>query len=340
MSNLIVLKQKPIIEFSEMEARGLDVAESIKQLNLDTIKPTEQNRSTMKKIRADLNKELSVFEDQRKMIHGAITDPYNSFTDSYKANIKIRYTDAINSLKGKIGEVESKMLDTKTSDIKAYFDDEKGDFKFISIDDIELNIILSASNKKLREQVDKFISAVSADVSAINKMDNSVRIMSLYEANMDLSSSVSTVLSDIEREARLEKERVEKERIEKERIKKEAEQKQKRIEGETKERLERKGREAKELEASRIRAEKNAELNKSKEAELELKRIKNEEEQAAQDLVTAEKESERIANEIAERESKEAEERKIHKMTFTVSGKISQLKAIKEFIKELGVEYE
>jgi len=61
--NLIELKQKPIIEFSNIEKRGLEVLRQIKELNLDTIEPIEQNRAMMKKIRADINKELSVFEE-------------------------------------------------------------------------------------------------------------------------------------------------------------------------------------------------------------------------------------------------------------------------------------
>ena len=65
---LIKLVQSPIIEFSEMEARGVEVANRIGLMNLDTIKATEENRSTMKKLRAELNKDLGIFEEQRKLI--------------------------------------------------------------------------------------------------------------------------------------------------------------------------------------------------------------------------------------------------------------------------------
>ena len=122
MSNLIVLKQKPIIEYDKMVERGLEVQNEIAKLNIHTLDATEENRGMMKKMRAKLNKELAVFEDQRKMIHGMITTPYTQFVDSYKDNIEPHYDSASASLKDKISDVETKLLAQKTSDLIAYFD--------------------------------------------------------------------------------------------------------------------------------------------------------------------------------------------------------------------------
>ena len=55
MTELIKLKQAPIIEFSGMEARGLEVQEHIAQMNIDKIEATEENRSMMKKMRCYRN---------------------------------------------------------------------------------------------------------------------------------------------------------------------------------------------------------------------------------------------------------------------------------------------
>ena len=94
---LIELKQVPIIEFSMIEARGIEAQAEIAQLNIDSIEPVESNRSTMKKMRAGLNKELSVFEEQRKMIHGKVVKPYNEFKNSYESNIKTVYQAAVSN---------------------------------------------------------------------------------------------------------------------------------------------------------------------------------------------------------------------------------------------------
>lgn len=336
---LVIFKQCPIIEFSEMEERGLEVALDIKELNLDTIKPTESNRSMMKKMRAKLNNELSVFEEQRKMIHGLITQPYKDFTDSYDKNIKVLYVDATAKLKDKIATVEVGMLNKKTDDIKAYFN-SKNSHSFLTIDNAGLNIILSATDKKLEEQVNDFVVSVDKDVSTIQAMDNSVRIMSIYENTLDLSGSVAKVLADIKEEKRLEAERLKRDLFEREQAKKQAEQNRIDAEKQAKERAERKEIEAKELEQKRIQAEKNAKLNKTKEAEAEAKRIAKEQLQAEQDAIDAKAESERLKIEKQERKKQEAEANKIHKMSFKVSGTIGQLKQIKSFLEEIGVNYE
>ena len=125
MSNttaLIKLEQAPIIEFSGMEARALEVKNDIAQMNISNIEPTEDNRAMMKKMRATLNKELGIFEDQRKMIHGKITEPYNEFKLSYESNIKHLYENATSELKEKISDVENRMLYDKKTMLSAYFE--------------------------------------------------------------------------------------------------------------------------------------------------------------------------------------------------------------------------
>jgi len=339
-TSLIVLKQKPIIEFSAMEARGLEVAEKIKAMNLDTIEASEANRSVMKKMRAELNKELDVFESQRKMIHGSITKPYKDFTDSYEKNIKVRFVDAATSLKEKIAIVESAMLEAKTSDIEAYFNTKKGGLDFISIEDAGLNIILSVTNKKLEAQINSFIDRVLDDVRAINSVDESIRIMSLYRSNLDASMSISTVLADIEREKEQEERRKKEEEAAKERLASRFEQEKLEEEQAAKERVERKKLDAGQLEQQRIQAAKNAKLNESREAELELARIEKAKERAAEELVVAEKEAARIEREKIETEKTEAAAKEIHTIKFSVSGTIAQLKEIKSFMEKLGVTYE
>ncbi|MCK5386762.1 MAG: DUF1351 domain-containing protein [Gammaproteobacteria bacterium] len=339
-NQLIVLAQKPIIEYSAIEARGIEVAEKIALMNLDTIEPTEQNRSVMKRIRAELNKDLEVFERQRKMIHEAITKPYKDFTASYDEHIKVLYKNATEQLKEKISSVEAAMLDTKKSDIEAYFNSVAEHLDFISIDDAGLNIILSVPNKKLMGQIDGFVTKISHELATIGGMDNSVRIESLYKTNLGLSLSVSTVNDDIKREKELQEKKLKEAKEAEEREEKRVEEERVQREVAAKERFERKEKEAKQLEQKRINAKKNAELNKTKEVEQEAGRLKNEKIRADEELEIAKKESQRIQAEKEEKAKAEAAEAEIHKMTFTVSGNIKQLKQIKTFLNELGVSYE
>jgi len=337
---LIVLTQRPVIEFSELEAKGLEVAERISQLNLDTIDATEANRSIMKKMRSGLNKELEAFEDRRKMVHMSITKPYKDFTESYEVNIKSRYTEASASLKEKIAVVENDMLLKKTGDINAYFNSVKGDLDFLTIDDVNLKIILSVTDKKLKEAVDVFIDMVASDMKAISEMDNSIRIESHYKQSLDLSASVTTVLADIKREEEAKIERDKKAKIEAELVEERAKRKAENEERDAKLRLERKQREAEQLEQRKIAAEKATKDNDALEAKQEAERVKKEHERAEKSLAEAEAESERLATEKAAKEKADEEAAKLHTMQFKVTGNISQLKQIKQFIETLGVTYE
>lgn len=338
-NQLIVLSQKPIIEYSMMEARGLEVAAKIAEMNLDTIEPTEENRSVMKKMRAELNNELGVFESQRKIIHEAITKPYKDFTKSYAENIKDLYQGATAQLKSKIGLVETKMLDEKNADINAYFNDVC-DLDFLTIDSVSLNIILSASNKKLRTQIDVFVEKINTDLKAIQGMDNSVRIESLYKQNLDLSLSVSTVNADIKREVELNEQKIKAAEELRIRRAKRAEQARIKAEQDAKDRVQRKKKDAERLEEQSVIAEKNAKINKTKEAEDEVNRLAAAKIRAEEDVVIAEKEKQRIETEKEDLEKKAMAENKIHKMSFTVTGNISQLKQIKNFLNEIGASYE
>ena len=337
---LIVLEQKPIIEFSAMEARGLEVAERIAEMNLSTIEASEANRSIMKKMRTELNKELGLFEDKRKMVHAAITKPYKDFTESYEENIKVRYTDASALLKDKISVVEDKMLEDKKTDVDVYFKDKKGDLDFLGLDSIGLNIILSVTNKKLHGQIDEFIERVANELASIEAMEDSIRISSLYKTNLDLSLSVSTVLADIKREKEAEEKQAAKEIADKKAAEEKAAKKILEEEKAAKDRVERKKREAEEAEQKRIIAKENAERNASKEAAAELERLGLEQKRAGEALELAEKEKARLAQEEADRVKEKEAIEKIHTMQFKVSGTIIQLKEIKLFMEEIGVTYE
>ena len=339
-NELIVLKQKPIIEYSKMEERGLEVAQQIAELNIDTIEPTEANRKILKDTRAELNKDLKIFEDQRKMIHGAINTEYNAFKDSYESNIKVQYEESVAKLKLKIDEVESKMLETKIADLQAYFASRSQHLEFLLFDSINLHITLSASNKSLKTQIDNCIDTVTKEIEAIEKMDHSVRIRSLYETTLDMSGSVSKVLADIEREEKLEAERIENERIAEEKRINDEKLKKEREEKEAANRAERKRIEAEQAEERRLLAEKNAKLNKSKEAQLEVERLKKAEEQARIDAEESNAATERLRLEREQVERKEAENNKIHSMPFTVHGTMDQLKQVKQFMEDQGISYE
>lgn len=335
---LINLKQAPIIEFSEMESRGLEVQESISQMNIAQIEPTEENRSMMKKMRATLNKELDIFEDQRKMIHGKITEPYNEFKSSYESNIKSVYQNAGNELKGKISEVETRMLSDKETMLSAYFEKHNA-HGFIALSNVGLNIILSATDKKLKTQIDVFLAKVDSEVESINAMENSTRILGYYQKTLDLPDSISTVNTDINREKELEEARIAQEKANKERKEKEAIEAQKQAELQAKQAVEKAKRDSELAEERRTQAEKNAAMQQSIEAEKAKKQAENDAKLAQEKQAEALEHKAKLEQEKADREAREAAEKVVYTARFEIKATLSKMKAIKQFFQDNEIEF-
>ena len=108
MKNEIKLTQLPVISH-DLIAVGANVTARIKSLNLDKLVATEDTVKVLKTTRAEINKELKDFEDQRKVVKEAVNKPYNDFEAIYKAEISEKYNQAVDILKTKIEKVESKV---------------------------------------------------------------------------------------------------------------------------------------------------------------------------------------------------------------------------------------
>lgn len=337
---LIVLKQNSIIEFTGMQARGIEVRQQIAEMNIDTIEATEENRASMKKMRAELNKEVEVFEDQRKMIKEKVNTSYNEFNDAYTEEIKTPFTEAVVKLKNKIDEVESKMLETKKAELQAHFDFKAQAFDFITLDMVGLNIILSATDKSLKAKIDTFVDQVDNDMQAIEEMDHATRIKSLYMNSLDLSGSITQALADIKTEEKIEADRIENERIAEENRVKAEKEKQEREQKEADDRAALKKQQEEKAAKDLEEAEKLAEANKSKEAKTAVKRASKALDDATQEAEQAQSDAERRRLEKEESDRLEAEANKIHTMSFTVKGNLEQLKGIKSYMDSIGVIYE
>lgn len=108
MSNqeLIVVKQLPQIE-EHLKELSLDVDKKVE--NAKNLVCTEENVTTIKQIRASLNKEFKEVEQQRKIVKEQILAPYMQFEEIYKTYISDKYKSADNDLKVKIDSIENEL---------------------------------------------------------------------------------------------------------------------------------------------------------------------------------------------------------------------------------------
>lgn len=279
--NIIVVKQLPIIE-EELNKIKAEVTAKVEQAT--SLVCTEDTVKDVKKVRAELNKEFTDFENRRKEVKKAITEPYTKFEAVYKDCITDVFKQADAELKGKIDSVENELKEQKFTEVKAYFDEYRNSkteivegVKWLPFGVANINVTLSASMKSLKEQAKAFIDKIVDDLTLIDTQEHKDEILYEYKQTLNVSNAITTVVN-----------------------------RYKAIEEVKAREEERKAREQAEAEA----------------------------------VAKVEEVVEAVAPPTVEPIAPPVEEEKTYTLKFTVRGTMPQLKALKEFLKNGGYDYE
>lgn len=205
----IAVLVKPKIQYLEaIEYASQDVIAKIEALNIDEIEATEANLKEVKDTKANLKKDFEEFENQRKLVKDMVLKPYNDFETLYKDKIATVFKDAEAKLKTLVNSVESGILNKKIDGIKSYFD-EVNTYDFIKFEYLNLKIIKSVTDKKLKEEIEAYLLAVQSDLSTIETLPNKERVLAKYQMNRDLNLSISQTNIEIQREEAIKKQQEE-----------------------------------------------------------------------------------------------------------------------------------
>ena len=139
--------------------------------------------------------------------------PYSTIKDT-----DVQVADA--DLKAKIDGVEKELKDKKAAEVKAYFDEylECKNIDFVTFEQANINITLSASLKSLKEQAKAFIDRIDDDLALIDTQEHKAEILVEYKKTLNASAAVTGV------NARFKAIEDEKKRIEEAEIRKAAEE--------------------------------------------------------------------------------------------------------------------
>jgi hypothetical protein len=208
---LIVVKQLPIIE---EQLKGLSVVIDEKVANALSLVVNDDTVKEVKTVRADLNKDFKVLEDQRKMVKDKVLKPYQEFEDIYKTYVSEKFKKADSELKDKIDEVEAEQKRIKAEEVSEYYTEYavSQDLEWICTDlyynMANINVTLSASMKSLKEQAKAFIDKVKDDLALIDTQEHKVEILVEYKRSLNVSNAITTITD------RFQKEEDEKKRLE------------------------------------------------------------------------------------------------------------------------------
>ncbi|MDR2652685.1 MAG: DUF1351 domain-containing protein [Prevotellaceae bacterium] len=204
----ITLVQRPIIQH-RLQELGSGVTERIAMLNIENQVATEDTITALKSLRAELNKEAKEFETQRKALKEALMKPYNEFEDIYKFEIIEKYKEADELLKSKINNFEMRIKAEKREALINYFN-ELVSFEgidWLTFDRLDIEVGLSVSEKKYKEQISEKVGKIIEDLDLINTETYAPEILVEYKKTLNVSQSISQIRQRKEQE-RLEKERI------------------------------------------------------------------------------------------------------------------------------------
>jgi hypothetical protein len=189
---IIAVKQLPIIVEQLHEVKAEVTAKVEQALSLVC---TEDTVKDVKKVRSDLNKELKDYEERRKAVKTAIMKPYNDFEEIYKDCISDTYKKADTELKGKIDSVENELKEQKKAEAKGYFDEylTATGIDFVTFENANINVTLSASMKSLKEQAKAFVDKIVDDLNLIDTQEHKDEILYEYKQSLNVSNAITTV---------------------------------------------------------------------------------------------------------------------------------------------------
>ncbi len=189
---LIVVKQLPII-VEQLQSISAKIKESTEYaLSLEV---TEDNYKAIKGIRAELSAAFNALETRRKEIKKLILAPYNDLEEQYKLYVTDIYNPAKATLDERIGNVEGKLKQEKSDRIKAYFVEYTAskDIDFLTYEDMDLTITMSASDKSLKAKVKATVDKVCDDLAMIDTQEHKEEILVEYKKNFNVSQAILTV---------------------------------------------------------------------------------------------------------------------------------------------------
>lgn len=201
MNELIIVKQLPVI-VEHLQVVKEEINEKVeKALSLVC---TEETIQEVKRTRAELSKDFTFWEEKRKEVKKAVLSPYEQFEAIYKDCITEGYKKADKELKEKIDAVENDLKEHKRVELSEYFDElicaaeletNKPLFEWVKLSDANINITLSTSLKKLKEQAKAFVDRICDDLKLIDTQEHAQEILYEYQKSLNVSGAITTVVN-------------------------------------------------------------------------------------------------------------------------------------------------
>lgn len=188
--------QVKIKSLGEIESNMKDVKGYVENLNnyYKNITFTEETIKEAKEEKAKINKFKSEVANYRKNIVAEYNKPIKIFEDTSKETEKI-LTETYNTINSQVANYEDIEKQRKEQEIKDYFEEYKvaNNIDFINYGQAKINVTLTASVKKLKEQAKAFIDEIIDDLKLIETQECKDEILVEYKQNLNVSRAIQEV---------------------------------------------------------------------------------------------------------------------------------------------------
>lgn len=188
--------QVKIKSLGEIESNMKEVKGYVENLNnyYKNITFTEETIKEAKVEKAKINKFKSEVANYRKNIVAEYNKPIKIFEDTSKETEKI-LTETYNTINSQVANYEDIEKQRKEQEIKDYFEEYKvaNNIDFINYGQAKINVTLTASVKKLKEQVKAFIDEIIDDLKLIETQECKDEILVEYKQNLNVSRAIQDV---------------------------------------------------------------------------------------------------------------------------------------------------
>lgn len=187
-NDIILIKQLPVIEERLHELKA-EISERVSAAV--TMDCTENTVKEIKKIRAELNKEFAEYEEARKGVKKAISEPYDRFNATYKECVSDVFKAADGELRRKVAAVEDGLKKAKHENVKRFAVELRAasELEWLDVDRVIPNVTLSSTESSLIQKTSETIERISEDVKAIDDPE----VFAEYKKTLNLAQAQTSV---------------------------------------------------------------------------------------------------------------------------------------------------
>ena len=188
--------QVRIKSVGEIESNMKEVKGYVEELNnyYKSVTFTEETLKEAKEEKAKVNKFKTEVADYRKKITAEYNKPIKVFEDTAKETEKL-LSETYNTINQQVAGFEEEQKRQKEQEIREYFEEYKtaNDIDFVNYEQAQINVTLTASVKSLKEQAKAFIDRIMDDLKLIETQECKEEILVEYKQNLNVSKSIQEV---------------------------------------------------------------------------------------------------------------------------------------------------